>query len=260
MRRFTLGFPDSEEVAQYAAREFVRRSRAAVDARGGFRVALAGGSTPRRTYELLAQAALAPQVDWEATHIFFGDERAVAPDHPDSNYRSALEALLSKVNVPDAQVHRMAGESRDLATAAAEYEAALSKSFGVEPGSGFPRFDLVLLGMGTDGHTASLFPGTQALSETSTWVVANEVPQMKTRRLTMTAPLLNAAHCVMFLVDGTQKAESLARVLEGPLDASRFPSQLIEPSDGDLLWLVDQAAATHLGRKPEGPSNSRPVS
>jgi len=257
MPRVILGFDDDEAVAQYAAREFVRRARAAIEASGGFKVALAGGSTPRRAYELLADPSLSVQVDWEATHIFFGDERAVPPDHPDSNYRTAFETLLSKVRIPEAQIHRMEGERSDLDTAATDYEATLSEAFDLSVESGPPRFDLVMLGMGDDGHTASLFPGTRALDETRAWVVANDVPQKATRRLTLTAPVLNAARCVMFAVEGEDKAAPLLAVLEGPHDPNRFPSQLIDPADGELLWLVDRAAAARLSRKPEDPSNSR---
>ena len=252
-----LGFDDAEALAQFAAREFVRRARAAIDAAGSFRVALAGGRTPRRAYEILADPTLARQVDWEATHIFFGDERAVPPDHKDSNYRTAFEALLSKVRVPEAQIHRMEGERSDLDTAATDYETRLSEAFDLSVESGLPRFDLVMLGMGEDGHTASLFPGTQALDETRAWVVANDVPQKATRRLTLTAPVLNAARCVMFTVAGEDKAAALVAVLEGPRDPARFPSQLIAPTDGELLWLVDRAAAAGLTRKPEDPANSR---
>lgn len=257
MPRLILGFDDAEAVAQYAAREFVRRARAAIEASGAFKVALAGGSTPRRAYELLADPSLSTQVDWEATHIFFGDERSVPPDHSDSNYRAAFETLLSKVKIPDAQVHRMAGERADLEIAATEYEATLAESFDLTVESGLPRFDLVMLGMGDDGHTASLFPGTAALDETRAWVVANDVPQKATRRLTLTAPVLNAARCVMFAVEGGDKAAPLAEVLEGPRDPRRLPSQLIAPRDGELLWLVDRAAAGGLTLKPQDPGTSR---
>ncbi|MBX7186877.1 MAG: 6-phosphogluconolactonase [Vicinamibacteria bacterium] len=260
MPRVILGFEDAEAVAQHAAREFVRRARAAIAASGIFRVALAGGSTPRRSYELLAHPSLANQVDWEAIHVFFGDERAVLPDHPDSNYRTAFETLLSRVKIPDAQIHRMQGERADLDTAATEYEATLAESFDLTVESSPPRFDLVMLGMGDDGHTASLFPSTGALEERRAWVVANDVPQKGTRRITLTIPVLNAARCVMFTVEGHDKAAALAAVLEGPRDPRLYPSQLIAPEDGDLLWLVDRAAAQSLAIKPQDPSHSRSLS
>lgn len=245
---------DAEAVAQHAAQEFVRHARQATNDRGVFRVALAGGSTPKRTYELLAEPALARRVDWNATHIFFGDERSVAPDHQDSNFNTAHIALLSHVPIPDTQVHRMAGERGDLKKAAREYESVLAKAFGVSPDSGFPRFDLVLLGMGKDGHTASLFPYTTGLNETSAWVVDNDVPSQQTQRLTLTAPVINAARCVIFLVAGSDKAESLRCVIEGPRDERQFPSQRIAPTDGALLWLVDGAAAANLTQPLEDPS------
>lgn len=251
MPRRILGFDDAEGVAQHAANEFVRRARAAVEASGVFRVALGGGSTPRRTHEFLAEPSLARQVDWEATHIFFGDERSVPPDHNDSNFRAAYETLLSKVNIPEPQIHRLEGESSDLARAAADYQELLSRSFDVAWGSGWPRFDLLMLGLGDDGHTASLFPLTKALDETEAWVTANDVPKKATRRLTLTAPVLNAARCVMFTVVGAPKSEALAAVIEGPRDPGRYPAQLVAPTDGDLLWLVDRSAAAGLAEKPE---------
>ena len=257
MPRQILGFADAEGVAQYAAHEFARRARAAIEASGSFRVALAGGSTPRRTYELLAAPPLADQVDWEATHIFFGDERSVPPDHADSNYKTAYKTLLSRVKIPEAQIHRMEGERADLDQAATLYETVMGEAFDLTVESGPPRFDLVMLGMGADGHTASLFPQTRALDEARSWVVANDVPQKQTRRITMTAPVLNAARCVMFTIAGEDKAESLHAVLEGPRDPRTYPSQLITPEDGDLLFLIDRAAAARLTLMPADPSNSR---
>jgi len=255
MPRQILGFVNAEAVAEYSASEFLRRGRTALAERGVFRVALAGGSTPRRTYEMLAEPALARQLDWPGVEVFFGDERSVPPDDQQSNYRSAHEALLSRVNVRDSAIHRMEGEHLDLSQAAADYQATLARSFGTEPGARPPRFDLIMLGMGPDGHTASLFPKTRALGERQAWVVANDVPQLQTRRMTMTAPVLNAARCVMFSVAGADKADRLAEVLEGPRDVERLPSQLIAPADGDLLWLVDSAAAARLTSKPPAPSN-----
>lgn len=260
MARHILAFDDAEAVAQYAAREFVRRARAAIKTQGSFRVALAGGSTPRRTYELLAEKPLAPQVDWGAVHIFFGDERSVPPDHQDSNFNTAQRALLNHVPVLEAQVHRMAGERGDLKQAAREYERVLARVFGVSLDSALPRFDLVLLGMGKDGHTASLFPYTTALDEDRAWVVDNDVPSQQTQRLTLTAPVINAARCVVFLVAGSDKAEPLRCVIEGSRDERQFPSQRIAPTDGDLLWLVDRAAAAGLTQKPEDPSGLQPLS
>jgi len=257
MPQQVLAFLDAEAVARYAADEFIRRARGAILDHGVFRVALAGGSTPRRTYELLAEPSRAKQVNWKAVQVFFGDERTVPPDHEDSNYGSARAALLSKIGVPDSRVHRMEGERKDPREAARAYEAAMAKAFNLVKGSGWPRFDLIMLGMGTDGHTASLFPGTAALRETEAWTVANDVPQKHTRRLTFTAPLLNAARCVMFVVAGPDKARRLAEVLEGPKDPERLPAQFVAPAAGDLLWLIDQAAASQLTRKSDPSPESR---
>ena len=232
-----LEVADAEELSRRAAEEFVRRARGR-----RFSVALAGGSTPRRLYQLLADAPYREQVDWTLVEFFFGDERTVPPDHAESNFRMANEALLAPLDLPDRQIHRMAGERDDLDAAAAEYANEIGKVLGETP----PAFDLVLLGMGRDGHTASLFPGTAALSESRRWVVPNLVPQLDTRRLTFTVPILNHAACLLFLVAGAEKRDALAAVLEGPRDPWRFPSQLVRPEHGELLWLVDRAATAGL--------------
>lgn len=232
-----LEVTDAEELSRRAAEEFVRRAHGR-----RFSVALAGGSTPRRLYQLLADAPYREQVDWTQVELFFGDERTVPPDHADSNFRMANEALLARLDLPGRQIHRMAAEHDDLDAAAAAYANEIGKVLGGTP----PAFDLVLLGMGRDGHTASLFPGTAALSETRRWVVPNLVPQLNTRRLTLTVPILSHAACLLFLVAGSEKREALAAVLEGPRAPDRFPSQLIRPERGELLWLVDRAAAAGL--------------
>ncbi len=248
-----LGFPDAEGVAHYAASMFARLAKEAVWDRGVFHVALAGGATPLRTHEILGTPGFMGPVEWNSTQIYFGDERAVAPDHEDSNFHATNESLLDGLRLHSSQVHRMAGERGDLAAAARDYEAVLARTFAVKKGEGVPRFDLVMLGMGKDGHTASLFPFTGALNERDAWVVRNEVPQLSTERLTLTAPVLNAARCVLVLVTGDAKAEALERVLEGPKNPTEYPSQLVAPTDGELLWLVDEAAAAHLRRRPEVP-------
>ena len=255
MARTILGFPDAEGVSRYAATRFAELAKAAVWERGVFHVALAGGSTPRRMYEMLAEPGLVGPVEWNSIQVFFGDERAVEPDHEESNFHNANEALLKGLRLHSSQVHRMAGERGDLNAAAREYESRLSRSFALQTGAGFPRFDLVLLGMGKDGHTASLFPFTEALKEKDAWVVRNEVPQLGTERLTLTVPVINAASEVLLLVAGDDKAEALERVLEGPSNPQEFPAQLVAPSEGEVIWLVDQAAASHLRRPPEVPSS-----
>lgn len=235
-------FDDAEGVARAAAEEFARLAREAVEERGAFSVALSGGTTPRRVYELLASDGFRGRVPWAGVHVFFGDERMVAPDHADSNYRMANEALLSRVPLPAENVHRIEGLG-DAAANASDYESVMRGLFG---GSEWPRLDLVMLGMGDDGHTASLFPGTRALEERRAWVAANWVEKLGAWRVTLTAPAINAARVVLFLVTGAGKAGRLREVLRGGRDPSRLPSQLIDPRDGTLSWYVDRAAAAEL--------------
>ena len=232
----------AEEVARAAAERFVELAQSAVDERGRFAVALSGGSTPRRAYELLAGEDYRGRVDWPRVHLFFGDERMVPPDDSESNYRMASEALLSHVAIPPENVHRINGLGDALANARL-YEDELRAFFNDDP---WPRFDLVLLGMGDDGHTASLFPGTVALDEQATWAAANWVEKLRAYRVSLTAPAINRAAHVIFLVTGANKAEALGEVLGGEPDPRRLPSQLIKPLDGSLEWLVDKAAAAHL--------------
>lgn len=238
-------FTDKEALSEDAAHEFVRCAREAVAGRGRFTVALSGGSTPKRLYQLLAAEPFRAQVDWSRVEFFWGDERCVPPDHPDSNYRMAREAMLAHLPIPAVHVHRMEAERPDLDAAARDYEAAIAGLFGVSRTAEPPALDLVLLGMGPDGHTASLFPHTKALDETTRWVVPNSVPQLHTTRMTMTRPILNRAREVLFLVAGGDKAERLVEVLTGPSDPKRLPSQSIQP-DGPLVWFVDGAAAERL--------------
>ncbi len=232
--------PDPAAVAAEAAERVVRAANEAVALTGRFSFVLAGGSTPKALYELLAGDAYRTRIDWPSVEIFFGDERTVPPDHPDSNHRMAHEAMLSKVVIPAANVHRMRGEF-DPEEAAKEYGQLLKEKFGDAASGGGP--DLVLLGMGDDGHTASLFPGTPALRETKHRAFANPVPKLNTIRLTMTAPFINRAREVMLTVTGASKAKRLAEVLEGPRDPERLPVQLIQPTSGKIVWLVDAAAA-----------------
>jgi 6-phosphogluconolactonase len=202
-------------------------------------VALSGGSTPKKLFEQLASPAVRAEVTWERMNFFFGDERCVPPDHKDSNYRMAHEALLSKVPVPAAQVHRMAGEMEP-SRAASAYEAELRRAFSGLP---LPRFDLVLLGIGEDGHTASLFPGTPALDETARWVVANHVDQLDTDRLTLTFPVINAARRIVILATGAPKTDIIQAVFSG---AGRYPVERVSPTDGELIWLLDAQAGQKL--------------
>jgi 6-phosphogluconolactonase len=238
-------FADVQALSEAAAHEWVRSAHEAVAARGRFTVALSGGSTPKRLYQLLAAEPFRSQLDWGRVEIFWGDERCVPPDHADSNYRMAREALLTHLPIPAEHVHRIEAERSDRDAAARDYEATLARVFGIAVSTEPPAFDLVLLGMGPDGHTASLFPHTAALEETKRWVVANPVPQLHTERLTLTRPILNRAREVLFLVAGADKAERVVEVLTGPADPLRLPSQSIQP-EGQLLWFLDRAAAARL--------------
>ena len=237
---------DAEAVSREAAEEFARLAREAIGARGRFVVALAGGSTPRRLYELLAEPPLRDAVDWTRVEFFWGDERAVSPDHKESNYGMAAAALLARVRPPAERVHRIQGERSDRDAAARDYEAEIARVFGTSAGAAPPAFDLILLGMGPDGHTASLFPGTRALGERQRWVVSNPVEKLSTERITLTAPIINRAREIRVVTAGEEKAPALQAVLEGPPDATRLPSQLLAPESGRLVWIVDKAAASQL--------------
>jgi 6-phosphogluconolactonase len=233
-------YGDAEQLARAAAEMFVKTAVDSIAARGRFRVALSGGSTPRRVYELLATTAFSGHVDWDRVDIFWGDERYVPADDRDSNYRMTSEALLRHVAVPVANIHRVPTEISPPAAAAAAYEDDIRRSFGDL--SSAPQFDLIYLGLGTNGHTASLFPHSTALREPSRLVVADFVAEVNGWRVTMSAPLLNRGRIVAFLVQAQDKAEVLRDVLLGPCDPERLPAQLIAP-EGTLLWMVDEAAA-----------------
>lgn len=233
-----------------AAAEFAALASQPVQNHGRFSVALSGGSTPKALYTLLASGSV-PNIPWEKIFFFFGDERFVPPDHPESNYRMARETrLFSKV--PDDNVFRVRTEEKDAAAAALDYEQIVRKFFSLQPGE-FPRFDLVLLGLGPDGHTASLFPGTAALNETRRLVVANWVEKFHSYRITFTLPVLNRAACVIFLAAGADKADIVREVLEN--GNANLPSQKVRPSDGRLLWLLDRAAGQRLKQADEKTSD-----
>lgn len=242
--------PDASTVRRVAAEEFTARTAAAVQARGASFVALSGGATPRRLHTLLADPGepFRARVPWARLHVFWGDERPVPPDHADSNYGMAHDTLLGHVPIPPAHVHRVAGEDPDHTRAAERYARELREVFATHGRleRGWPRFDLVILGMGADGHTASLFPGTDAVRETTRLVVTTWVEKLGSHRITLTPPVLNAADAVLFLVTGGDKAATLAAVLEGPPAPDVYPSQLIRPPAGSLTWLVDRAAAARL--------------
>ena len=235
-------FDDVSALMLATADEIVSLAAKAVMERGRFSWALSGGSTPRDLFRLLASGEYRDRMPWNAIHFFWGDERHVPPDHPDSNFRMAREAMLDAVPVPPGNIHRVPAEEPDASRAAAEYEATLQSFFGLGEGE-WPRFDLILLGLGKDGHTASLFPGGDAVNERRRLVVAPWVEAQKTFRVTFTPPVLNHARRAMFLVSGGDKAEALHAVLEGAREPERYPAQIVE---GNVSWWVDRAAARLL--------------
>jgi 6-phosphogluconolactonase len=239
-------FPDRDALARAAARRIVAFAQEAVAARGRFSLALAGGETPRPLYQRLAEPPLAAQIDWSRAHVFFGDERCVPPDHPESNYRMAREALLDRVDIPASSVHRIAGEG-DPHDAARAYEHTLRAFFGTAEGPPRRSFDILLLGMGDDGHTASLFPGTPPVAETRRWVMPNEIAR-DLWRVTLTPVVLNAASAIVFVVAGASKADGLELVLGAGEHAAMLPAARIRPTHGALYWMVDVAAAAKLRR------------
>jgi 6-phosphogluconolactonase len=238
--------PDVAAIARRAADEFLKSANEAVAQKGSFTVALSGGSTPRTLNTVLTDdASFRDEIPWAKIHFFFGDERHVPPDSPESNFRMANETLFSKGLVKPEQITRIKGEYADTEKAALEYERALRAYFKLKDG-GYPRFDLVFLGMGDEGHTLSLFPGTRALHASNRMVVRNWVGKLYTERITLTAPAANQANQVIFMVTRSDKAPALKAVLEGPYEPEQLPAQLIQPVNGKLLWLVDQAAGSML--------------
>ncbi len=240
-----------------AAEAFVRAAAVAIRTSGSFKLALSGGSTPRDLYALLASDRHAARVDWPRAHVFWGDERCVAPFDPESNQRMARAALLDHVPLSASHVHAIRGDG-DPSAEAARYEQALREAFATPTGpprsTPGARFDLVLLGLGDDGHTASLFPGSSAVREAQRWVMAARGGPHAASRITLTPPVINAAAEVIFLVSGPAKAAILKRVLCGPREPERLPAQAIQPRAGELRWLVDAAAASALDSPHAQPS------
>ncbi len=237
-------FLTPDEMAKAVANRFAAIATEAVSARGRFTAALSGGKTPVALYTLLAKAPFVSQIPWARVHLFWGDERCVPPDHPDSNYRMTREFLLDHVPVPLANVHRMPGEM-DPVEAAARYEEQL-RNFFAPHGEGLPVFDFILLGLGEDGHTASLFPGTRAIRESARWVVGHHVDAQKGWRITLTPPVINAARTGVFIAAGSGKAAVVKEILEGPLRPDTLPAQVVRPTEGDLVWMLDREAAALL--------------
>jgi 6-phosphogluconolactonase len=234
-------FNDYESLSQAAAKMFADLTNQAIDSRRSFSVALSGGSTPKRLYEILAKEPYLEQVHWEAMHVFWGDERCVPAGDPRSNARMAQQILLNHVPIPANQIHPILGDL-PAALGATHYETTLRDYFGNRP----PVFDLILLGLGDNAHTASLFPHTSVLNEKERWVDAVYVAEQSMYRVTLTAPVINQAQEVIFLVSGAEKASALQGVLEGPHHPNEYPAQLIHPNGAHPIWLVDKAAAHKL--------------
>jgi 6-phosphogluconolactonase len=229
---------DIAELSRQSAERFSQLVNRSVQGSGRFTVALSGGSTPKHLYSLLASPDYKERILWNNVHLFWGDERCVPPDHPESNFGMVRESLLSKIKIPAENIHRMAGE-REPQAAAAEYEKHLQEFFGLESGA-LPRFDLILLGIGDDGHTASLFPGSDALNETERLVIAPFVEKLNSYRLTLTLPVLNSGAEVWFLVTGSSKAAAVKQALSG---SSELPAAEVQPVNGRPVWFITQDAA-----------------
>ncbi len=240
-------YENADLLFRQAARRLTELSRQAIRSSGRFTLALAGGSTPRGLYERLAEPERPGQIDWDRTHLFWGDERCVPPDHSESNYRMARELFIDHVPVPPRNIHRIRGEM-DPQKAAAAYEQELKDFFfpGPETPAALPQFDLILLGMGDDGHTASLFPGAAALHEEKRWVAACRVEKIRGWRVTLTPRVINAAGNILFIVTGREKARCLKEVLQGPFRPDELPAQSIRPVHGRVVWMVDAEAASLL--------------
>lgn len=235
----------SEDLFEAAAQFVIQSLDYKPDSGKSYSIALSGGSTPQRLYARLAADPYRSQVDWASIRIFWGDERSVPPDHAESNYRMAKENLLDRVPIPPDQVFRMEGE-RSAQDAAVRYEEVLQRAISHKNSEGVPCFDLILLGMGPDGHTASLFPETEVLNERKQYVATPWVEKFHTHRITLTPPVFNAAKCVLFVVGGSDKEKAVEAVLEGSFQPNRYPAQIVNPVQGDVVWLLDREAASRL--------------
>lgn len=243
-------FPTIEELNDFAAGRFIEIGNESIEKRGQFIVALAGGSTPKALYQLLASEKYKNKIDWASVFFFFGDERNVLPDDKESNFRMANENLFEPLKIFEQNIFRWETEFENAVSIANDYETKIIDFFDLRDGE-LPKFDLILLGMGDDGHTASLFPFTGALNETARIAVENKVEKLNTTRLTFTYPAINNADNVFFLVKGADKSETLKQVLEGEFEPLKFPSQNVQPTNGNLFWLVDSDAAEFLENKNE---------
>ncbi|MFN0158368.1 MAG: 6-phosphogluconolactonase [Bacteroidota bacterium] len=235
-------FPTAAALTRGTAEEIVRIAIEAQRRSGRVALALSGGSTPRGVFELLGSRAFSAKVNWSHVHLFWADERCVPPDLPESNFRMVQETLLTKIDIPERNIHRMKGEL-PIEKAAVQYEKELKAHFPVEKGE-WPRFDLIMLGLGEDGHTASLFPGTDGINESGLWVTSVFVERLQSHRLTLTFPVINSARSVMFLVSGSAKARILKEVVEG--ERMMYPAQRVRPANGTLIWMCDYEATRLL--------------
>lgn len=238
-------YPDTNTLSHEAAQYIVRLANEAIVSHGRFSIALSGGSTPRVLYGLLGDEPYRSQINWSQVEIFWSDERCVPPDSSDSNYQLAQEVLFSKISIPASQIHRMPADKPDRDAASLEYTQEMQRVFGTD---GIPSFDLLQLGMGPEGHTASLFPHQPSLQEQQRLVMPVNVPKPPPPRLTFTPPPLNAAKHVLFLVTGADKAEAVQAVLEGGYQPEEYPAQIVRPPHGDVTWMLDTAAAGKLHR------------
>lgn len=239
-------FDDREQFDHAAARYMVQVANEVLTARDRFTIALSGGSTPKRLYGLLALEPYCKQIDWTRAEIFWGDERCVPPDDAESNYHLAYEVMLSKLPIPTSHIHRMPADQSDRVAASVAYEQEMRRVFGT---NGVPSFDLIQLGLGPEAHTASLFPHQAALRETERLVMPVSVPKPPPARLTFTPPLLNAAKHILFLVTGAEKADAVQAVLEGEYQPDKYPAQIVRPTQGEVTWMLDTAAAGRLHQR-----------
>jgi 6-phosphogluconolactonase len=239
---------DTKALYVAAAEQVCRIGQLAFETTGRFSLVLSGGTTPRPLYELLAAPPFSTAIDWSKVEFFWGDERVVSPDSPESNYRMAREAMLDALKVPAAHIHRIRAEEKELDKAAQAYEEEIERVIGRVAGVGRrpPSFNLFLLGMGPDGHTASIYPDTDALDHTERWVIPVDVPSLGAKRITMTPTLINRAHFIIFIVTGKAKADVVHDVLQGPRNPRHCPAQLIHPLTGEVIWFADADASSKL--------------
>ena len=236
-------YPDIDTLSQEAAQYIVRLANQSIVTHGRFTIALSGGSTPKKLYGLLGSEPFRSQIDWAQVEIFWGDERCVSPDDPESNYAMAQQVLLSKIPIPNNRIHRMPADQSDREAASQAYTEEMRRTFGTD---GIPAFDLIQLGMGPEGHTASLFPHQPSIHEQQRLVMPVSVPKPPPDRLTFTPPLLNAAHNILFLVTGSEKSDAIHTVLEGDYNPDEYPAQIVQPEHGEVVWILDKEAAAKI--------------